>query len=120
VSGQAADFESLLREALTPVEPPADLAERLEATLAGLTELAADELEGWELRAMRDPRNWGRPVAAALVGAGAGTALVLLRARRRAQRRRSRPASVLELAERTARDVAGEARRLWTPAHRAR
>jgi hypothetical protein len=120
MSGQAADFERLLREALTPVEPPADLAERLEATLAGLTELAADELEGWELSAMRDPRNWGRPLAAAMVGAGAGTALVLLRARRRAQRRRSRPASLRELAERTARDVAGEARRLWAPAQRAR
>ena len=120
MSGRAADFESLLREALTPVEPPADLVERLEATLAGLTELAADELETWELRAMGDPRNWGRPLAAALVGAGAGTALVLVRARRRAQRRRSRPGSVLELAERTARDVAGEARRLWSPVHRVR
>ena len=46
MTGRAADFESLLREALTPVEPPPDLAERLEATLAGLTELAADELDG--------------------------------------------------------------------------
>ncbi|MFL5821018.1 MAG: hypothetical protein ACJ76S_10100 [Solirubrobacteraceae bacterium] len=120
MNGEAADFESLLREALAPIEPPAALHERLEATLAGLTELAADELEGWELSAMRDPRNWGRPLAAAVVGAGAGTALVLLRARRRAQRRRSRPGSMLELAERTARDVADEARRLWPPVQRAR
>ncbi|HEX2397017.1 MAG TPA: hypothetical protein VHI73_02630 [Solirubrobacteraceae bacterium] len=120
MSSPAADFESLLREALTPVEPPADLAARLEATLAGLTELAADELETWELSAMRDPRNWGRPLAAAMVGAGAGTALVLVRARRRAQRRRSRPGSLRELVERTARDVADEARRLWAPAQRAR
>jgi hypothetical protein len=120
VTGRAADFESLLREALTPVEPPPDLAERLEATLAGLTELAADELEGWELSSMRDPRNWGRPLAAAMVGAGAGTALVLLRARRRAQRRRSRAESMRDLAERTVHDVAVEARRLWAPVQRAR
>ena len=63
----APDFESLLREALAPVEPPEDLAPRLERTLAALTELAADELEAWELSAMRDPRNWARPAAAALV-----------------------------------------------------
>ena len=46
------------------MEPPEDLAERLEATLSSLTELAADELERWELSSMRDPRNWVRPVAA--------------------------------------------------------
>ena len=33
-----------------------------------LTELAAEELDAWELSAMRDPRNWVRPVAAATVG----------------------------------------------------
>src|SRR5438105_7598197 len=81
----AAYFEALLREALAPVEPPADLVERLESTLQAITELAADELEAWELRAMRDPRNWVRPAAALLAGGAAGTALVLLRARRRAQ-----------------------------------
>ena len=53
----AADFEALLREALTPVEPPADLVQRLTLTLVNLTELAQDELESWELSAMRDPRN---------------------------------------------------------------
>ena len=58
------NFEGLLREALTPVEPPEDLVERLEATLTTITELAADELEAWELSAMRDPRNWVRPAAA--------------------------------------------------------
>ena len=79
------NLEALLREALAPVEPPADLAERLEATLTTITELAADELEAWELSAMRDPRNWARPVAAVVAGGAAGTALVLLRARRRAQ-----------------------------------
>ena len=83
MSTGAPDFEELLREALTPVDPPEDLAERLELTLVNLTELAQDELDAWELSAMRDPRNWVRPVAAAVVGASAGTALVVLRVRRR-------------------------------------
>jgi hypothetical protein len=79
----ASNFESLLREALAPVDPPQDLAQRLEGALTGLTELAAEELEAWELSAMRDPRNWVRPVAAVVVGGTAGVALVVLRARRR-------------------------------------
>ncbi len=78
-------FESLLREALSPVEPPADLVLRLETALQSITELAADELEAWELSAMRDPRNWARPAAAVVAGSAAGTALVVLRARRRAE-----------------------------------
>lgn len=77
------NFEGLLRRALAPVEPPEGLALRLEDTLTSITELAAEELEGWELSAMRDPRNWVRPAAAVVVGTGAGLALVLLRARRR-------------------------------------
>ena len=36
------NFEGLLREALTPVEPPEDLIVRLEDTLTSITELAAD------------------------------------------------------------------------------
>ena len=85
MSEAASSFEGLLREALAPVEPPAGLAERLESTLTSITELAADELEAWELSAMRDPRNWVRPATALVLGTGAGAALVLLRARRRAQ-----------------------------------
>jgi hypothetical protein len=79
----AANLEGLLRRALAPVEPPEDLVLRLEGTLTSITELAVEELEGWELSAMRDPRNWARPAAALVVGTGAGLALVLLRARRR-------------------------------------
>jgi hypothetical protein len=79
------NFEGLLREALAPVEPPDDLVERLEDTLTAITELAAEELEAWELSAMRDPRNWVRPAAAIVAGSAAGAALVLLRARRRGQ-----------------------------------
>ena len=104
------EFEILLRRALAPVEPPSDLSDRLETTLSNLTELAADELEAWELSAMGDPRNWVRPVAATVVGATAGAALVLLRARSRAKRRRS--PNALDAAESALRDVFGEARKL--------
>jgi hypothetical protein len=112
------NLEGLLREALPPVEPPADLAERLESTLTTITELAADELEAWELSAMRDPRNWARPVAAVVAGGAAGTALVLLRARRRAQASaaRSRGARWVAFdrtaAERAIRELGRETRRL--------
>jgi hypothetical protein len=105
----AADFELLLRQALTPVDPPADMPERIEATLVNLTEMAADELEAWELSAMRDPRNWVRPVAAVVVGTTAGAALVVLRARQR--RRRGRPHGVVDAAEQAIKDVYGEARK---------
>lgn len=110
-----ADFEALLRRALRPVDPPAGLPERVEATLVSLTELAAEELETWELSAMRDPRNWARPAAAAVVGATAGTALVLIRARRRGQ---ARGAQVGRPLDRTARELAGGARRLLPGGHR--
>jgi hypothetical protein len=112
VTSGAADFEALLREALTPVEPPADLVQRLTLTLVNLTELAQDELESWELSAMRDPRNWVRPAAAAVVGTTAGTALVLLRVRARHRARKSASGSLRELAERTIQDIAEETRRV--------
>ena len=88
-SSGAADFESLLRQAFAPVDPPTDLAERLEDRLTRITAMAVDELEAWELEAMRDPRNWtrvARPIAAGVIATGAGTAVVLLRARRSAKR----------------------------------
>jgi hypothetical protein len=107
---EAANFEVLLRRALAPVEPPEDLATRLEDTLTSLTEIAAEELEVWELSAMRDPRNWVRPAAAVVVGTGAGAALVLLRAR---QHRRQRGTGLRELAERAAEDVGRQTRRLF-------
>ena len=107
-----ADFEALLREALAPVDPPADLAQRLELTLVNLTGLAQDELESWELRAMRDPRNWVRPAAAAVVGVTAGTALVVLRVRIRHRTREQQSGNLLELGQRTLQDFAEEARRI--------
>ena len=112
MTSDAADFEDLLYRALAPVDPPEDLAERLESTLVSLAELASEELEAWELSAMKDPRNWARPVAAAAVGTTAGAALMVLRARRRQQQRRSQFRELGELAERTVRDVASEARRI--------
>jgi hypothetical protein len=112
MSADATDFEALLRQALAPVEPPADLAQRVESTLVSLTELAHEELEAWELRAMRDPRNWVRPAAAAVVGVSAGTALVLLRVRARHRVRQQRSNNVLELVGRTFQDAAEEARRI--------
>jgi hypothetical protein len=112
VSTGVTDFEALLREALSPVEPPDDLVARLELTLVNLTELAQEELDAWELSSMRDPRNWARPAAAAVVGAGAGTALVVLRVRSRHRVRRQQSGSLLELAERTVQDFAEEARRM--------
>jgi hypothetical protein len=108
----APNFEGLLREALAPVEPPADLVERLEDTLTSITEMAADELEAWELSAMRDPRNWARPAAALVLGTGAGAALVLLRARRRAQSSSGGLDGVRDVAERAVADVRRETRKL--------
>jgi hypothetical protein len=90
MSGQAAgDFEDILRRALAPVDPPEELSERLELTLVSLTTAAADELEAWELSAMRDPRNWVRPIAAVAVGTAAGAGLIVLGWRRQHRRQRS-------------------------------
>jgi hypothetical protein len=106
------DFEHLLKRALTPVDPPAHMSARLESTLAELTELAQDELEGWELSSMRDPRNWVRPVAAAAIGTTAGAALVLLRVRQQHRRRAARSSGPIDLAERTLHAVADETRKI--------
>lgn len=112
----APNFEGLLREALAPVDPPADFVERLEGALTSITELAADELEAWELSAMRDPRNWVRPATALVVGGAAGAALVLLRARRRAHGAQAIGTGldgVRDSAERAVQDLSREARRLF-------
>ena len=113
------NFEGLLREALAPVEPPEDFILRLEGTLTSITEMAVEELEAWELSAMRDPRNWARPAVAVVAGTAAGTALVILRARRRAQhspgglRGIQRPSFDRSGAERALRDLGRETRKLF-------
>ena len=106
------NFEALLREALTPVDPPVRMTEQLESTLTMLAEAAQEELDSWELAAMRDPRNWVRPVLAAGVTVTAGTALVALRVRQRQQARGRQSSTLMEYAERTLHDIAEEARRV--------
>jgi hypothetical protein len=96
-------LEHLLRSALVPVDPPEALSDRLERALSGLTEAAAEELADLDPAAMRDPRNWGRPAAAVVVGSMAGGALVLVRAR---QRQRKREASGLKALEKSVRGAA--------------
>ena len=92
---------------------PRDLAERLEVTLVNLTELAQEELEAWELSAMRDPRNWVRPGRgrgrrrAAPAPRSSCSASAAATASRKQQSR-----NLLELAERTLQDFAEEARRI--------
>jgi hypothetical protein len=84
------EFEGILADALRPIEPPESLTGRVETTLSRVTEAAATELSDWadelsegEREALRDPRNWVRPVVAVTAGSVAGSALVLLELRRR-------------------------------------
>jgi hypothetical protein len=85
------DLERLLSDALQPVDPPRDLASRLELALSSIAAQAAAELSSWagelsegELQALRDPRTWVRPVAAiAAGGAAAAGAVVVVELRRR-------------------------------------
>jgi hypothetical protein len=98
---QRLDLERLLADALRPIEPPDDLATRVESTLTVITEQAAAELSSWaeelseaELDALRDPRNWVRPVAAVAAGTVAGGALVVV-----GMRRRRRPGGLRATAE---------------------
>jgi hypothetical protein len=115
--GWSSDIEARLRRAMAPVQPPAELELRLESTLGELVELAADELEAWELASIKDPRNWPRaalrPAAAVVIGSGAAVGLVVLRTRRRRHRRRNQAHGAFDLAERTLRDAAREALRVF-------
>ncbi|HEX3241965.1 MAG TPA: hypothetical protein VHQ97_02705 [Solirubrobacterales bacterium] len=84
------EFERLLSDALRPIEPPERLSGRVEDTLAAVTAAAAEELSDWaeelsesELRALRDPRNWVRPLIAVGAGGVATGALVVIEMRRR-------------------------------------
>ena len=86
--------ERMLADALKPIEPPESLSGRLEKTLSAITEAAATELSEWadelsdsEREALRDPRNWVRPVVAVTAGGVATGALVLLELRRRSRQR---------------------------------
>jgi len=90
--GGSWDVERLLGDALRPIEPPERLSGRLEDTLAAVTQAAVEELSDWaeelsesELRALRDPRNWVRPVVAVGAGGIATGALLVLELRRRSR-----------------------------------
>lgn len=102
------EVERLLREALTPVEPPEGMTDRLERRLTELSDAAVEELTDWELRSMRDPRNWARPIGAAAVLVTAATGLFVVRMR---QRQKGRRASRLGGVERSVRDAAGDVRK---------
>ena len=105
---ELSDVERLLRTALVPIEPPEALTDRLERTLSELTDAAADELAEWEIGAMRDPRNWGRAIAASTVVGMAGGALILVRAR---QAHKKRQASGLRALENAVTDVVRDVER---------
>ena len=102
------EVEALLRSALVPVEPSEHLSDRLERGLYELTDMAVDELADWELSTMRDPRNWGPTVAAAVVGTAAASALVVVRAR---QRQRGKGPYGLGALEHGLREVSSDVRR---------
>ena len=102
------EVERLLRGALVPIEPPGALGERLERRLTELTDAAVEEIAEFDAAALRDPRRWVRLAAAGVVGAGAGGALIVVRAR---QKQRRREASGLRALEKGMREVAADARR---------
>jgi hypothetical protein len=90
LTGSTWDVEHLLSDALRPIDPPERLSGRFEDALSAVTQAAAEELSDWaeelsdsELRALRDPRNWVRPVVAVGAGGAAAGALVVLELRRR-------------------------------------
>jgi hypothetical protein len=101
------NFEALLTDALRPIEPPDSLANRVEATLSSIAQQAAAELSNWadelsegEREALRDPRNWVRPVAAVAIGGAAAGALLVV-----GNRRRRRPGGFRDTTERLLRDL---------------
>ena len=107
------DLEGLLSDALRPIDPPEDLATRVETTLVSITEQAtaalgswADEISESELQALRDPRNWVRPVGAVAAGSVAAGALVLV-----GMRRRRRPSGLRAGVERIVADLSSDLRR---------
>ena len=102
------DVERLLRSALVPIDPPGSLTDRLERRLTEQVDAAVDELADWERGAMRDPRNWARPVGAAVVLTAASGSLVLVRAR---QQHKKRQASGLKAIEKSMHEVSGDIRK---------
>jgi hypothetical protein len=99
----------LLESALAPIEPPARLADELEAKLVALQAAAVEELTELEVAEMRDPRNWVRPAAAVAVGTAAGAALLVLRMRHGRRRKGGLP-GIADRVRREAIEAISEAR----------
>ena len=116
MSEQFADFESMLRRALVPVDPPEELEARLELTLGTLVDMAAEELDALEISADARsaqldrgwPARWPPPGSAPAAAVG----LVLVRTRRRRHKRRREARGSVDLVGRTLRDFSREARRV--------
>ena len=102
------EVERLLRGALVPIDPPERLSERLERRLTSITDAAVDEWADFDESALRDPRRWARLVAAGVIGAGAGGALIVVRAR---QKQKKREAHGLQALQKGMREVAADARK---------
>ena len=85
-------IESLLADALKPVDPPQRMSDRLHDTFSAISDAAASDLSDWaeeltesELESLRDPCNWIRPVTALAAGGVATGALILVGFRRRSR-----------------------------------
>src|SRR4051794_38575236 len=102
------EVERLLRGALVPIDPPERLGERLERRLTSINDAAGGEGAGFHESALRDPRRWARLVAAGVIGAGAGGALIVVRARQKAKKRE---AHGLQALQKGMREVASDARK---------
>jgi len=117
IRGGISDIESMLKNALQPVEPPEQMVEKLEQRLSLVADQANQDLASWreelsesELRSLRDPRNWVRPAAAGAASVAAGAALVVLGLRRRAPDSKAVESSLRQLAD-DAQRLADEARK---------
>jgi hypothetical protein len=115
---EVSDFEARIAQAFRPVEPPEELEARLEMRLSALVDLATDELEKWELSAMRDPRNWVPTIAAATIGGTAAVGLVLVRTQQQRAKRRAASRNPVELVGNTVADLGREAGKLADEARR--
>jgi hypothetical protein len=112
--GPGPEIMRLLEAAFKPIDPPTSFVDELEVRLANVEAAAIEALEGlsaWELDAMRDPRNWVRPVTAVAVGTAAGAALVVLGLRSR-KRRASGLRGLAEHGTKVGRDAVSSARGL--------
>ena len=107
------DFEALLRRALAPVDPPEDLAVRLErhARRADRGAPPTSSRRGSSARCAIRATGSG-PAAAIVVGASAGTALVSCVRAAPARQVALEADDVFDPAEQTLRDLASEARKL--------